>query len=129
MFAALEKLLSAIVSITSEHNQYIPPSPPAEFEANSTYEAILCAVEKYVPKGARVLDVGCGRGEVMKLLSERGCDAYGCDIDDVCVELGSRYGRVQKLAAEEVSAERITERLIASSCRMFASTSRIRKKH
>jgi methionine biosynthesis protein MetW len=40
-------------------------------------------IAELVPKGARVLDLGCGDGELLSLLSrERGCSGYGIEIDD-----------------------------------------------
>jgi methionine biosynthesis protein MetW len=40
-------------------------------------------IAELVPKGARVLDLGCGNGELLSLLSrERGCSVYGIEIDD-----------------------------------------------
>jgi len=40
-------------------------------------------IAELVPKGSRVLDLGCGDGELLSLLSrERGCSGYGIEIDD-----------------------------------------------
>jgi len=36
---------------------------------------------KYIKKGWRVLDIGCGRGEFLELLKQRGISAYGIDIN------------------------------------------------
>ena len=46
-----------------------------------------------VPKGSRVLDLGCGTGELLAYLqSERGCTGYGVELDDAnllaCVQRG-----------------------------------------
>lgn len=46
-----------------------------------------------VPKGARVLDLGCGNGALLALLRDtRGCSGYGVEIDDGlvhdCVQRG-----------------------------------------
>lgn len=39
-----------------------------------------------VPRGARVLDLGCGDGALLDLLQrERGCSGYGVEIDDANV--------------------------------------------
>ena len=43
-------------------------------------------IAELVPKGSRVLDLGCGNGELLALLSrERGCSGYGIEIDDANV--------------------------------------------
>ena len=40
-------------------------------------------IAELVPKGSRVLDLGCGDGELLALLGrERGCSGYGIEIDD-----------------------------------------------
>jgi len=46
-----------------------------------------------VPEGSRVLDLGCGGGELLALLRDRkGCTGYGVEIDDTkllaCVQRG-----------------------------------------
>jgi methionine biosynthesis protein MetW len=40
-------------------------------------------IAELVPHGSRVLDLGCGRGELLAHLQEhRGCSGYGVEIDD-----------------------------------------------
>jgi methionine biosynthesis protein MetW len=47
----------------------------------------LAVIATHVASGARVLDVGCGEGELMEVLqAERGCDARGMEIDPEAVE-------------------------------------------
>ena len=41
--------------------------------------AYACTNLIKVDPSARVLDFGCGRGELVQQLRERGYDAYGCD--------------------------------------------------
>ncbi|MGB5985974.1 MAG: class I SAM-dependent methyltransferase [Desulfobacterales bacterium] len=36
---------------------------------------------------ARFLDIGCGRGRILKILSEHGLTGVGIDIQDVCLEI------------------------------------------
>ena len=50
-----------------------------------------------------VLDVGCGRGELLYLLKAKGFDVGGCDIDDVCLEKSARFAQVKKANASELS--------------------------
>ena len=51
------------------------------------------AIAQLVPQGARVLDLGCGSGELLAHLQQhRGCTGYGVDLDDAgvlaCVQRG-----------------------------------------
>jgi methionine biosynthesis protein MetW len=55
--------------------------------------ADLDAIVRWVPQGARVLDLGCGDGALLDLLQrERGCSGYGIEIADenvfACVKRG-----------------------------------------
>jgi 2-polyprenyl-3-methyl-5-hydroxy-6-metoxy-1,4-benzoquinol methylase len=59
---------------------------------------------QFLPKDvSSVLDVGCGRGEFLYLLKERGIQAEGCDIDDVLLEKSARFARVKKVNVLELS--------------------------
>ncbi len=42
-----------------------------------------------VAAGMKVLDVGCGRGEILRHCAERGADAYGIDYSAVAVRIAS----------------------------------------
>ena len=43
----------------------------------------------------RILDFGCGRGELLKSLQENGYDnIFGVDFDKHCVELSSRFAKI-----------------------------------
>ena len=51
------------------------------------------AIAQLVPRGARVLDLGCGSGELLAHLQQhRGCTGYGVELDDAgvlaCVQRG-----------------------------------------
>ena len=46
------------------------------------------AIQRYVAKG-RVLDVGCGRGLMLKYLKDRGYDVDGVELDTVAAERAS----------------------------------------
>lgn len=42
-------------------------------------------IDAMAPRGARILDAGCGAGRVAGYLAARGHDAYGVDIDPVLI--------------------------------------------
>ncbi len=55
--------------------------------------ATIAALAALVPKGSRVLDLGCGDGTMLAYLQrERGCSGYGIELDDdnvlACVQRG-----------------------------------------
>ncbi len=48
--------------------------------------ATMRVIASLVPRGSRVLDLGCGDGALLALLqTERGCSGYGIEIDDANV--------------------------------------------
>ena len=58
-----------------------------------TDQTTLQAIAALVPHGSRVLDLGCGEGQLLDYLrTERGCTGYGIEIDDYkvlcCVQRG-----------------------------------------
>lgn len=47
----------------------------------------LLSIARLVPKGSRVLDLGCGTGELLDyLIRERGCSGYGVELNDANVQ-------------------------------------------
>ena len=53
------------------------------FEELSTLRPDLAFIAHWVPKGAHVLDVGCGDGVMLRhLQSDKACSGYGIEIDD-----------------------------------------------
>src|SRR5690606_28667034 len=71
-------------------------------------------VDAMVPRGARILDAGCGTGRVSGALAEAGHDVVGVDVDPALIEAaeqdypGPRY-LVGDLAELDLPARGITE--------------------
>lgn len=51
----------------------------------STYAPFLEAIERHVGAGATALDIGCGRGEWLEVLAERGWRAVGVDLNGAMI--------------------------------------------
>lgn len=45
----------------------------------------LSYVADWIQPGSRVLDLGCGEGELMAHLQQKGCTGYGLEIDHACI--------------------------------------------
>lgn len=59
-------------------------------------------VPRLLPYGKRILDVGCGCGWIVKVLLDRGCDAWGVEISDYAIENNCAPGRVLKANATDL---------------------------
>ena len=66
----------------------------------------------------RVLDVGCGRGELLELLSEHGIDAYGVDTEpdfvEQCIEKGLDVRREDGVLHLEGLGQQAVDAIMAS---------------
>ena len=74
-------------TVIEPHRMSAPSSVGTELPPGMAHVAAL------VPPGSRVLDLGCGRGELLAhLIEQRGCSGYGIEIDDAnlqaCVSRG-----------------------------------------
>ncbi|MBX3436826.1 MAG: class I SAM-dependent methyltransferase [Planctomycetaceae bacterium] len=88
-----------------ELKAFYPPqyygSPGAKFEPLT--EAVVRgvgaihvrALTRSLPRGARVLDVGCGRGVLLNTLADRGFETHGMDVSDAAVEGADPRARIQ----------------------------------
>lgn len=73
------------------------------FVRESLYCVLTEAVATEGKTGARVLDVGCGRGEVMWVLSEAGFSVAGVDPEAECVQASARFGEVHEGGVEDLT--------------------------
>lgn len=48
---------------------------------SNTLRPDLWLITKLIPEGSRVLDLGCGDGELLRLLTLKGCSGTGVDMD------------------------------------------------
>ncbi len=69
------------------------------------YLADIAAVDSALP----VLDVGCGRGELLELLAEAGATAYGVETNPYFVETGCQRGLDVRLAGAIEHLEGVKE--------------------
>lgn len=61
--------------------------------------AVLQVLRECLPRGSRILDVGCGEGRLLALLQKEGFEAYGIDLDI----------KMAKVAAESVGARWVVQ--------------------
>jgi cyclopropane fatty-acyl-phospholipid synthase-like methyltransferase len=56
-----------------------------------------------VEPGTRVLDVGCGRGEILRHCAQLGARAYGIDYADVAVKMSREVARAESHSADQAA--------------------------
>ena len=93
-----------------EANRAAPPGPGLNSEAADCpapvdlHLAFLAELGLALPRGARILDFGCGAGDAVELLCRRGFDAYGVDVNPYWTPIWERRaalaGRVSMLDAQ-----------------------------
>lgn len=99
------------------------------------YEEFILSVKK-IEKNAKALDLGCGRGEWLEILSEHGFEALGVDSDEymlnqakkvgLTVQLGNAIDFLKNVAAESqiiVSAFHLVEHIPFDSVRELVQES------
>jgi methionine biosynthesis protein MetW len=63
-----------------------------DFNKNFFPSEILGAVEMILKGGYRLLDVGCGNGNVMEIVKHRLDEVYGCDISETVLKIAKNKG-------------------------------------
>lgn len=56
------------------------------------FEGDMSSPFRWVPKGVKVLDIGCGFGESLGYYEQRECDAYGVEADENIRRVAERFG-------------------------------------
>ena len=58
-----------------------------------TYAQLFEAIGNYIPRGSRVLDIGCGIGILLeKLKREKQCECHGVDVSQYAINIIRQYG-------------------------------------
>lgn len=53
-------------------------------------------LEYFRNRPGQILDVGCGRGEFLKMMLEEGIEAWGCEIDPLMISICAQHGVLAK---------------------------------
>jgi SAM-dependent methyltransferase len=101
---AEKALTNQVVRSGSEHIPYAITNDALRVEQFCTTHIMLNAIADITLHNPnnKILDVGCGRGELLEALQAQGYQTYGCDMDVNCVELSSGYGTVFQANIEDL---------------------------
>jgi len=69
----------------------------------SHYKTICLDLSEFIPKGSKVLDIGCGDGARLGELRDKGFDAFGCEINKSWVGNFVDYGDAENLPYDDNS--------------------------
>src|SRR5687768_9854464 len=79
------------------------PEPPSQIHEEITAR-VLPPIVTMLPKGARVLDVGCGQGVALKRFKELGCEVIGLTTNEVDLAACKSQGfHVAEMDMHEIS--------------------------
>ena len=56
------------------------------------FDGAKASAFRWVPRGVRVLDIGCGFGEALGYHAARGCEVWGVESDENVMRLAQRHG-------------------------------------
>lgn len=68
---------------------------------------IIDILGQRLPKGAEVLDVGCGNGVISRSLGEKGFLVKGIDVSDKAIERAKQLNKFNNVSFEVLSAEQL----------------------
>jgi len=68
---------------------------------------IIDVLQRNLPKGAEVLDVGCGNGVISRALGEKGFNIRGIDVSEKAIEKAKSLNTFPNVIFESVSAEQL----------------------
>jgi 2-polyprenyl-3-methyl-5-hydroxy-6-metoxy-1,4-benzoquinol methylase len=68
---------------------------------------IISVLEKKLPEGAEVLDVGCGNGVISRSLGEKGFAVRGIDVSEKAIARARELNRVPNVTFDVISAEQL----------------------
>jgi len=68
---------------------------------------IINTLNEKLPKGSKVLDVGCGNGIISRGIGEEGYEVHGIDISDKAIEKAKALTTLKNVTFENISAEQL----------------------
>lgn len=57
---------------------------------NFDYHFVLSFIDRYLRRGMRVLDIGCGRGTISLYVASKGNEVLGIDISEEAIDAAQR---------------------------------------
>jgi len=66
----------------------------------SLYEKFIRKIFKYIKKGSKILEVGCGVGQVSNFLVEKEYDVTGVDISSLFINEAKKHGKAKFYAGD-----------------------------
>jgi len=68
---------------------------------------IIDTLNKQLPEGAIVLDVGCGNGVISRSLGAKGFNVYGIDVSEKTIEKARQLNTLSNVKFDVISAEQL----------------------